>query len=149
MSCKLDTELIQDFLEGTLDPLEKIIVEEHLKACETCQREFEEMKLIFRELDELGLSDMDIPPEIACIQASVINQYMSASGNVSFGLKEFLSIQKQVFEKAGLFLRFIPGFKPGLKYIQKNIKKTPSLLYKAIGGAVTSGRKLMLMRARA
>lgn len=149
MSCKLDADLIQSLLEDTLSPIEKIFVEEHLKSCEICQNEFSEMKLLFQELDGLGLDDFDIPPEVALIQNKVINKYMSASGSGNFGLKEFIGIQKQVFEKAGIFIGFMPGVKPSASYIEKSIKKTPSLLYKALGGAFTGGRKLMLMRARA
>jgi hypothetical protein len=52
-------------------------------------------------------------------------------------------------ERAGKFLDFMPGLKPGAAYLGKGIKKAPHLLYKAIGGAFSGGRKLMMMRARA
>lgn len=139
---------IQDYLEAALDPVEKIIIEEHLKNCETCRRELSEMKLLFWELEELKEDKIALPFEVSKIRSKVINEYFEDIDSGRYGLREYIKMQKQVYEKAGLFLNFIPGIKPGASYIQKGIKKAPSLLYKTLGNAFIAGTKLALARSR-
>lgn len=148
MSCKMNEDYIQDYLEGTLGPVEKIIIEEHLKTCEACRRELTQMKLLFWELEGLKEEETILPFEVAEIRSKIINEYFDTVDSNGYGLKEFIKVQKQAYEKAGLFLNFIPGLKPGASYIQKGIKKVPSLFYRALGNAFIGGTKLALARSR-
>lgn len=149
MSCKMNIDLIQQYLEDTLSPVEKMLMEEHLRVCEGCRKELAEMKLLFFELEEFKESDIEIPSEVIQIRNKVINEYISTANSHTYSLKDFMNTQKQAFGKAGVFLKFIPGFSSGAKYVEKGIRKTPSLLYRTMEGAFMRSRKLMLMRARA
>ncbi len=51
MNCKLDRVLLQDLLEDIIDPVEKLVVEEHLKICKECRKELTELKLLFWDLN--------------------------------------------------------------------------------------------------
>lgn len=148
MDCKMEPDLLQGYLEGTVDSLERIIVEGHLEICDNCRRELDELKSLFSELQGLGDRTIDLPPEAALIRLNIVN-LCSRSKAGKFSIKNFWAAQKGAFERAGKFMDFMPGLKPGAAYLEKGIKKAPHLLYKAIGGVFNGGRKLMMMRARA
>lgn len=60
MSCNLDRELLIQYIDDAIDPLEKIIIEEHIKDCDICKEEIR----VFRALeDNLNTYDFsyDVP----------------------------------------------------------------------------------------
>ena len=48
MKCDLSIELLNGYLDGELDKEHKAEIEKHLKECEVCRKELEEL----RQLDE-------------------------------------------------------------------------------------------------
>jgi predicted anti-sigma-YlaC factor YlaD len=44
MNCKLNKDLLYSYADNTIEPLEKIFVEEHLKYCKQCRKD---LKLIY------------------------------------------------------------------------------------------------------
>lgn len=80
MSCKLDKDYIQQLLEGTLAPIEKIVVEEHIKTCKSCSRELAEMEKLFLEFEELREIDIDIPDEVSAVRQKIVDGIDSSSG---------------------------------------------------------------------
>ena len=48
MKCDLSIELLNGYLDGELDKKQKAEIEKHLKECEVCRKELEEL----RKLDE-------------------------------------------------------------------------------------------------
>jgi anti-sigma factor RsiW len=48
MKCDLSIELLSGYLDGELDKKQKAEIEKHLKECEVCRKELEEL----RQLDE-------------------------------------------------------------------------------------------------
>lgn len=56
MTCNMDEYYLYAYDDGTIDPLEKIFVEEHLKHCSKCRKQLEIIKSI-----ENGLSMIQLP----------------------------------------------------------------------------------------
>lgn len=53
MNCNEVRELLSLYIDDELDENEKLLVEEHLKTCEECQKELEEYKKIIQALQEI------------------------------------------------------------------------------------------------
>jgi predicted anti-sigma-YlaC factor YlaD len=62
MACRELVELVTDYLEGRLDPGQRVRVEEHLRSCDGCQNYIEQMR---QTLAALGR----IPEESISLQA--------------------------------------------------------------------------------
>ncbi|MCI0356491.1 MAG: zf-HC2 domain-containing protein [Acidobacteria bacterium] len=62
MSCKELTEVITEYLEGTLPEAERARFEYHLGLCPGCQTYLEQMRLTVRAVGRL--SEESIPPEV-------------------------------------------------------------------------------------
>lgn len=57
MSCRFDENLLYEYVDGTIDELSKIFLEEHLKYCKKCQSEIEMIKLMDSKIKETFESD--------------------------------------------------------------------------------------------
>jgi hypothetical protein len=146
MACSIDTEYIQKYIEGTLDPLEDIIIQEHIRNCPDCKKELNEMKLLLWELAHIEGMEIDVPAEAAGIRINVLANLDTISKRV--GLKDLISLQKHVYKSSVKYLSFIPGLTGSAKLLQKGIKKAPSTIYMTAKKALVLGRKLSAVRAR-
>ncbi|ABR49078.1 conserved hypothetical protein [Alkaliphilus metalliredigens QYMF] len=148
MNCSFDKSLLQESLENTIEPLESIILEEHLKVCHGCRRDLMELKLLLWELEEM--SSVDLPPEALDVKARVLhdfkNRQPSSEDTHPFGIKDFVDIQSNILSSATLFLRFIPGAKVASKTSKSTIKKASSLLENFITGSFKIRSKSSLLR---
>lgn len=140
--CKFDTDIIQKYVEGTIDPLEKIFLEEHIKVCRSCKKELTELKLLFWELENINENEVEVPVEASVAMETVIDGIM-ASGTSRYGIKDFINSQKKAFEGMGVFIGFIPGSKEG----RALVKKAPSSIYRLSGKAFKGSMKLIHSRA--
>lgn len=144
--CKFDEFLLHEYLDGTIDPLERIILEEHLKHCGSCRRELTELKLLLWEFE--SLQAVELPSEISLLRNKTLNQLQDAHGNRTFGIKEFTGLQRNILENAGTFLEMVPGIKPGRNILEKGIKKTPSALYRTMDTILKGRKRLLMLRDR-
>ncbi len=140
--CRFDPNIIQKYIEGTIDPLEKIFLDEHIKVCRKCRRELTELKLLFWELENIDENKVEVPFETAEIMESVIDRIM-ASETSKYGLKDFINNQKKAFEGISAFIDFIPGSREG----RNLVKKAPASLYRLSGKAFKGSLKLIQSRA--
>lgn len=141
MECKFDTALLQDYAEGTIDDLEKIFVDEHLKVCRKCKKELTHLKLLFWELEGINDEEIDIPHELESIRENIVDSIL-ADENEGFGIKKLLSIQKNNLETSNMYINYIPG----KDLFQKGVKKSSSILYNASGKAIKKGIKIIQSR---
>ena len=51
MNCSKITSLLDDYQQNTLGPEEKKLVQEHLRACESCRKELKEIQSLFNVLE--------------------------------------------------------------------------------------------------
>jgi anti-sigma factor RsiW len=62
MTCQELVELVTDYLEGALSPLDAERFEEHIELCPMCQVHLEQLRVTIRELGQL--SERDIDPDV-------------------------------------------------------------------------------------
>lgn len=55
MICKLDEKLLYSYADETIEELEKIFVEEHLKHCDVCKRKLELISFTDKQLQQLDI----------------------------------------------------------------------------------------------
>ncbi|MHB1654477.1 MAG: anti-sigma factor family protein [Desulfitobacteriaceae bacterium] len=141
MDCKLDKVLLQDLLEGMIDPVEKLFVEEHLKTCKGCRKELSELKLLFWDLNDKSNYDIDLPAELDQMKDSILE---SVAGKASKSATEIIfDIQRQNVRASGMFLNFVPGVKASNKLVKEGVKAAPSAIRKVSNGLV-KGTKFLL-----
>lgn len=66
MNCNMDENLLYAYEDGTIDPLEKIFVEEHIKYCEKCRKKIRMIKSIDEDL-KMCQDDFDFPERLSVI----------------------------------------------------------------------------------
>lgn len=147
MNCSMKEELLQEYIEGNLNPAEEAIVEEHIKNCEGCKREVTSLKLLMWELD--GLKDLDVPSDAAAAGRKAVDEFERSRKTKSQSTVSIVKKQMEVMKISGLFLDYVPGFKKGQKMLSKGIKRMPSVIIKGARGAVSGGMRLMNARAGA
>lgn len=77
MTCQQLVELVTDYLEGTLPPLERQRFEVHLDMCDGCMRYLEQMR---RTIDLLGrLTVADIPADEQANLVALFHDWRRAS----------------------------------------------------------------------
>lgn len=91
MECKFDIDLIQEYVEGTIEPLEKIFVEEHLKVCRKCRKELNQFKLLQYELENLEEPE-EVPVELENVRDMVLDNIFDAPSQYS--VKDFIKQRK-------------------------------------------------------
>ena len=139
MECKFDSDLIQMYIDGTIEPLEKIFVVEHLKVCKKCRKELTQFKLLYYELENMEEPE-EVPEELENVRDIVLDNIFDASSK--YGIKDFIKQQKRSLVLASEFVDFVPG----KSIFEKGLKATGSI----IGSASKKGAKygLKLIQAR-
>lgn len=80
MSCKFDKKLLYSLEDDTIEPLERIFAEEHLKYCSECKKEFELIKNLDKELNECDF-EMPVPKRLSNISQLVAENCISEMEN--------------------------------------------------------------------
>jgi hypothetical protein len=142
MDCKFDAALLHDYLEGTIDDLEKIFVDEHLKVCRKCKKELTLLKLLFWELEGISDEDIELPVELEYIREKAVDNIM-ADESEGFGIKKLLNLQKKNLETSNMYINYIPG----KDLFEKGIKKSSSILYNASEKALKKSIKIIQSRS--
>lgn len=134
MSCnKIDASLLQDLIDETIDPLEKIFIESHLNTCKECRRELSELKLMFWELNSKSNYEVEYPKELDTMGAYIID---SSLGEKSKGTsRKVIDMQVNTIKMSGRFLEYMPG-----------AKQTPKMLKKASKGLAKGVKKLLVAK---
>ncbi|CAA7601333.1 Putative zinc-finger [Acididesulfobacillus acetoxydans] len=134
MDCKLDKVLLQDLLEGTIDPVEKLFVEEHLKTCRECRQELTELKLLFWDLFDKSNYEVSLPSELDQIKDLIL---ANAAEQPAKSTAEIIcDIQRQNIRASGMFLDYVPGLKTGNMLVKESVKAAPSAMLRISKGLV-------------
>jgi hypothetical protein len=121
MSCdKMDALLLQDYLEETIDPLEKIFVESHLSICKECRRELTELKLMFWDLNNKSNYELEYPEELDNLRTNLIDNFLGEDTRIS--VKKVVNMQVDTIKMSSKFLEYMPGAKQTPKVLKKASK---------------------------
>ncbi|WP_041917203.1 zf-HC2 domain-containing protein [Desulfitobacterium dehalogenans] len=140
MTCKLDKLLLQDLLDDTLDPIEKLFVDEHLKICPECRKELNELKLLFWDLSDKSTYEIELPPELDQLKGILLEQVSEPSSQSSF--TALVEIQRKNIRSASRFLDYVPGVKASNNLAKESLKATPSAL-KLVSKGLLKSTKLL------
>ncbi len=90
MNCKLDKNLLYSYEDKTIEPLEKIFVDEHLKYCEECREELDFIKLMDKELVNCKL-DIEAPERLSVISELIVENFLAETvgHKRAYGIKEY------------------------------------------------------------
>lgn len=144
MSCFNEIEL-QEYLEGNLQSLEKVIMEEHLKTCSNCKSELLALKLLQWELNEIKKAKPEIPAEVSKVRGMVLNELFEGNQD-TMELAKILHLQRNNFANASTFVKFIPGVQTGQHYLRQGLNKAPSAAFSLSGSVLKSGFKMLQAR---
>lgn len=123
MNCDIDIDILQDYLEGTIDPLEKIFLETHISTCKRCRRELSELKLLFWDLSDKSNYEAELPVELDMLRDELIE---SVTGKTTSTASRIIDNQ--------------------ISNMKKTVaKQTPKILKKATK-SLAKGAKLLLAK---
>lgn len=140
MECKVDSYIIQEYLEKTIDPLKKVFFEEHLKKCKKCRIELTHLKLLFFEMESLKETE-DIPKDVEYVRNNVLDEIFKDSYE-GFKIKEFIKNQKEMVSLSANFTNYLPG----KKLVKKGFEKANNCIRSASKKGFKYGFKLIQER---
>lgn len=112
MNCKFDKDLIQNYIDNTIDPLELIVLKEHIAVCQDCKFELDLMSKLDNSMYEYfnGLPNNDMLDEFSM---NVLNSCYKGSKFKSFkaGISKTWQINKMVVSNASRYTAYLPGSK--------------------------------------
>ncbi|MEL7566128.1 MAG: zf-HC2 domain-containing protein [Dehalobacterium sp.] len=143
--CRMDLNLLQDYIDGTIDPLERVVLEEHLRVCPDCRKELNRLKIIDWDLKNYFSDDkaVSVPDELAVLRDASISLFLSEeredasqvteedSGKIGF--KDVLSLQVSNLNNSLRYINILTGFNREEKTGRKTKQKKKSLFRKIIG----------------
>lgn len=112
MSCKFDKELIQNYLDNTIEPLELIVLKEHIAVCQDCKFELDLMSKLDSSMYEYfdNLPNNEMLDEYSM---NALNECYESSNSKSFIAKvsKTWQINKMVISNASRYTSYLPGSK--------------------------------------
>jgi len=137
--CNLDKDLLQKYIDKDIEPLEKILLDNHLANCSQCRKDLNQLKIMEWDLHNIDLPK--VPKDLTTVRNAALDKYFETiNGNeTSFGAKNIINIQYSSLKHIINFVNYLPGKKivtgSAKKAIAKNTKKAKnkSLLSKIIG----------------
>ena len=80
MTCNMDENFLYAYEDGTIDPLEKIFVEEHLKHCSKCRKQLEIINNIEKNLSMIQ-NNFPVPDRLSIISQMVAENCIESIEN--------------------------------------------------------------------
>jgi len=126
MGCRVEDSLLEEYLDGMLDLLETLLLEEHVRICPECQVKLEQLKEVY---GILASGQEEYPPELDRLHLEVLKDLQPSGG---FGMKEWASLGRTIGEMSTRYLDFVPGCRKGKKLVRSLAHRAPG----AMAGAV-------------
>lgn len=125
MSCGFDKEIIQKYVDNTIDPLEFIFLKEHINYCGECRKELDLVMTLENQLDKIFDDDVDSKELDLMINRLVDDciYELNKREKLKYALKAAIQTGSEI---TGNSLRFIE-YMPGIRFIGKGARKTASV----------------------
>jgi anti-sigma factor RsiW len=133
------SDLLQQYIDGALEPLEKIILAEHLSDCHKCRRELNQLKLL--DWDMRHEPVIEPPAELAACRMAALSTHLAAetAAEVTTAAKERWALQKQTVQYTFAFI----SINPVNRSVNRAVKKTFSALGRAAGAGLKKRNPLL------
>lgn len=127
------SDLLQQYIDNTLEPLEKIILAEHLSDCYRCRRELNQLKLL--DWDMRHEPVIEPPAELAAYRMAALKTHLEAekATQASIATEERWSLQKQTVQYTFAFITFNP--------VNRSVNRAVRNTFSALGRAAGAGLK--------
>jgi len=110
--CNLNKELLHEYIDGELNQVEALLLEEHLKTCPECSRELNQLKILdwnFRFSDNIKIPQ----DELSDLRMNTLNRCFAEIETTSVDKENSLSdvykIQTASLKYAVNYMNFLPG----------------------------------------
>lgn len=112
MECKFDKSLLQALIDNTIEPLELIFLIEHLKVCQHCRNELEELYSVDQGLKDFFNADVEYGDKLTTITELTVHNIFAQSEE-KIRLKDIIDdttrMNNIIIENSSRFLKYIPG----------------------------------------
>jgi len=109
-------QVLMDYLEGTLDEVSRLLVQEHLKTCIQCKTRIDTYLKFFGTLDQLATEEVELPKELDNVLDKVYETYEYHQR--LHLVRDYLTIQKTIFKGNMQFVQYVPGTNLGKKAVK-------------------------------
>lgn len=118
MSCSFDKGIIQKYIDNTIDPLELIVLKEHIAVCLDCKFELELMSKLDNSMYEYfeSLPSNKVLDEFSM---NVLNECYTKSYSYKDGIIKAWEINKMVISNAARYTAYLPGSKLAVNTAKK------------------------------
>jgi len=101
-------DLLEQFIDGELEPVEALILKEHLAGCRSCRQMLNQLKLIDWDLKHQAV--VEVPPELEVYRTAAIKAHLATlkTTKKSDSLKDAWRLQKQILQHSFGFVSYIP-----------------------------------------
>ncbi len=130
MNCKLNKNLLYSYVDNTIEPLEKIFVEEHLNYCKECRKD---LKLISAIDENLNCEDEDF---VFPKRLNLISKLIVENGLAELEYKDLKLKLKNIIHSYEHFNKSMKNSKniykqnPFKKFIKKELNTSISIAKK-------------------
>lgn len=132
-------DLFQQYIDGELEFLNMIILEEHLTTCPSCRRFLNQLKLM--DWDLKHQPTVDIPPELESSRMAAIKTHLASvkTAENSVPLNETWRLQKHILQHTFSFI----SYNPVNHTVTRSVKKTVSTITRAAGNSLRKRNPLL------
>jgi hypothetical protein len=134
-------DLLQQYVDREINPLEKMLLEEHLLSCRPCRQELNQLKLLDWELKHEAA--IEVPAELAAYRVAAIKTHFAEAPaqHRSSVVRDLWRLQLQILHHTSSFM----GYNPVNRTMGRAVKSSFSLLGK-VAGATLKKRNPLLAR---
>ena len=132
-------DLLEQFIDGELEPVEALILNEHLTGCRSCRQMLNQLKLIDWDLRHQPV--IEVPPELEVYRTAAVKAHLKnlKAAQKSDPLKDTWRMQKQILQHTFGFVSYIPINRT----ISSSAKKGVAILAGAAGKRLRKRRPLL------
>jgi len=130
VTCKFDKQLLYSLTDNTIEPLERIFAEEHLKSCDECKKELELIEKLDKELNEFEF-EIPIPERLSTLSQLLVENCIDKMENEDVKLKKYnYNEDMKLVKKTIIDAYKVTYDNPYNKFIEKNLTKAVGLISK-------------------
>jgi predicted anti-sigma-YlaC factor YlaD len=139
MNCSFEKDIIQKYVDNTIDPLELIVLKEHIAVCEDCKFDLELMSKLensmYEYFDTLPNNEM-----LNQFSLEILEECYSKAYSYKDEIIKAWQINKAVVQNASRYTSYLPGS----KLAAKAAKKASTGINKAIKSYVRNSFKKLI-----
>ena len=108
MDCKFDKELLYSYDDNTIEPLDKIFLEEHIKYCTNCQNDLKLIKIVNESIND-ELFNFELPDKLSIISELVADncisklEYINSKMTINDFIKTYKDISNVITESSNVY----------------------------------------------